>query len=80
MGEITPNLHAVTAGIRDSTILLWAYYDESATGLEMDRITSVGAEVVADFPESLQIEEKVFFLGQSKLEMLDFWAFMRAQS
>jgi hypothetical protein len=43
-------------------------------------ISSVGAEVIADFPDDYTIEEECRSLNDSVLSVLDFWAFLRAEA
>lgn len=80
LGEVTQNLIAITAGITGSKILIRAYFDEQAAEAETDRISCVGSEVIADFPDFYEIEEQVIFVNQEKMAELDFWAFLRAKS
>ena len=77
LGEVAPNLRALTAGLEGPKILVWAYYDPPATDLEIERVSCIAAEIIADFPEPYYIEEKVFFTKEEKLPMLDFWALVR---
>ena len=57
IGEVTPNIRAVTAGIDESTITLrWIIDGEISDDLRMD-LSAVGAEVVADF-DTHQIDEE----------------------
>jgi hypothetical protein len=46
--------------------------------LDIERIQSVGAEVIADFPEGYMIEESCLSVREHEEEMLNFWAFRRA--
>ncbi len=79
LGEVTKNLIAVTAGIKDSTILIRAYFDEHANEAEMENVRVVGAEVISDFPDTFGIEEQIMISSpQGEMEMLDFWAFLRS--
>lgn len=80
LGEVTQNLVGITAGITGSKILIRAYFSEGATVSETDRISCIGAEVIADFPEFYEIDEQVMFPTQEKMAELDFWAFLRAKS
>jgi len=45
---------------------------------DIERIQSVGAEVIADFPEGYIIEEFCLSIDKHDQEMLDFLAFRRA--
>ena len=77
IGAVTPNLAAVTCGLRDNTILIQAYFDGPVTEEDIERIQVVGTEVIADFPEPFLIEERWASVDGDP-EMLDFWAFKRA--
>lgn len=80
LGEVNENLIGVTAGVKDSMIFIRFYFDKDATESELEKISCVGAEVIADFPEPFGIDEQVMFVNnQDEMEMLDFWAFMRAK-
>ena len=78
LGEVTQNLIAVSAGVKDSKITIWSYFSEQATQSEADRMSVVGTEVLADFPGYYEIEEQIIFVGDEEMKMLDFWAFYRA--
>ncbi|MGB7068195.1 MAG: hypothetical protein WBD22_01760 [Pyrinomonadaceae bacterium] len=79
LGEVTQNLIAVTAGITDSRISLWAYFNEQATESETDRISCIGGEIIADFPDGYEIAEQVF-INEEQLVKLEFWGFVRAET
>jgi hypothetical protein len=46
---------------------------------DIERIQSIGAEVIADFPEGYTIDETAVSIDDGEPEMLDFWAFIRAK-
>lgn len=80
LGEVTPNLIAVTAGFKDSKILIRAYFDAEAAASELESVSCVGTEVIADFPDCNDIEEHAVTVSrEGEMEMLDFWAFLRKQ-
>jgi hypothetical protein len=57
LGEVTPNIRAVTAAIDESTITLrWIIDGEITDDFRID-LSAVGAEIVADF-KSHQIAEE----------------------
>ena len=77
---MTKSLIAITAGINGTKILIRAYFDRSATESDRERIGCVGTEVIADFPDSYDLEEQILFsANQEEMEILDFWAFLRAK-
>ncbi len=49
LGEVTENLIVLSAGIKGSKILIRANFDEDATESELNSISCVGTEVIADF-------------------------------
>jgi hypothetical protein len=57
LGEITPNVRAVTAGIDERTITLRWIIDGEITDELEDDLSAAGAEVIADF-ETHQIAEE----------------------
>ena len=79
IGEITPPMLAVTAGLRGTGIVLTAYLDQPATADDVDRLSAIGAEVIADFPAPYTISEQCRWVGEADPQPLDFWAFKRAE-
>ena len=77
VGAVTPNLFAVTAGIVSSTIIIHAYFDGSVSEDDEVNISSIAAEVTADYPEDIAVQECCFSKLDTPLEMLDFWVFKR---
>jgi len=78
LGEVSPNLVAVSCGISGNTIRIATYFDGPVSREDRERIQSVGAEVIADFPEGFLIQETCQAVQDLEPEMLDFWAFKRA--
>lgn len=74
------NWAAVTCSLRDRKISILLFVWGPVGPSDRDGITSVGAEVVADFREDYTIEEECRSLDDSTLSVLDFWAFMRAEA
>ncbi|HZU24812.1 MAG TPA: hypothetical protein VFA04_04780 [Bryobacteraceae bacterium] len=77
VGEVTDRLEAVTCGLKDRLIEIRAYFRGAVSQQDTDRIQSIGAEVIADFPEGYMIEEHSLSADQCEPQMLDFWAFRR---
>jgi hypothetical protein len=46
---------------------------------DIERIQSVGGEVIADFPDGYTIDESSVSVDDGEPQMLDFWAFSRAK-
>lgn len=57
LGEVTPNIRAVTAGIDENAITLRWIIDGEITDELEDDLSAAGAEVIADF-ETHQIAEE----------------------
>jgi hypothetical protein len=81
IGEVTANMAAVTCALRQNLIVLRCYCFGAPTEDDKERLSEVGSEVIADFPEPYKIlEECVPFQPSRQLpECLGFWAFMRAE-
>jgi hypothetical protein len=78
LGEITDRLISVTCGLKERLIQIRAYVSDEVTEDDIERIQFVGAEVIADFPDGYMIEESCVSMTREKEEVLDFWAFRRA--
>src|SRR5207244_11626090 len=78
LDEGTKRLVSGTCGLSQTNIKIKAYVTGDVTEEDIERIQSVGAEVIADFPEGYIIEEFCLSLDKHDKEMLDFWAFRRA--
>lgn len=78
LGEVTDRLVSITCGIKDSVVMLSAYFTGPVKEEDIERVGFIAAEVIADFPEPYMIEESCVSLRDSKEEMLDFWAFRKA--
>jgi hypothetical protein len=79
LGEVTDRLDRVTCGLKDRHIQIRAYFSGRVTEEDIERIQSIGAEVIADFPEGHTIDETAVSIDDGEPEMLDFWAFIRAK-
>jgi hypothetical protein len=74
---VTPRLVSVTCGLKNKSIQIRAYVTGDVTQEDIDRIQCVGTEVIADFPDGYSVEESCLPVALGE-EMLDFWAFRRA--
>jgi hypothetical protein len=80
VGEVTDRLFGVTAGTNGRCVKIRAYFSGKITSADVEQVSFVGAEVIADFPEHYKIEESTLSADDGELEMLDFWAFLRKKS
>jgi hypothetical protein len=78
LGEVTNRLVSVTCGLSERRIMIRAYVSGVVTEEDVERIQSIGGEVVGDFPEEYMIEESCLSVDEHQEEMLDFWAFRHA--
>ncbi len=76
--EVTNRLVSVTCGLRERQIVIRAYVSGVVTEEDIERIQSIGSEVVADFSEEYTIQESCLSVDEHEEEMLDLWAFRRA--
>ena len=81
LGEVAPNIRAVTAAMNESTITLrWIIDGEIADDLRID-LSGVGAKVVADFETHRIVEE--FIRSDAPHPMSDLYldqlAYMRKE-
>ncbi len=79
LGKVTDRLVRVTCGLKDRHIQIRAYFSGKVTEEDIEGIQFVGAEVIADFPEGYTIDETAVSVDSGEPEMLDFWAFHRAE-
>jgi hypothetical protein len=79
LGEVTGRLVAVTCGLKGQLVQVRAYVAGKVTQDDLERISCIGGEVIADFPEGYTIEESCISVNDREPEMLDFWAFVRAK-
>jgi hypothetical protein len=79
LGEFTERLVGVTCGLRERHIRIRAYVSGAVTEDDIARIQFVSGEVIADFPDGYTVEEGCSSVDDGEPEMLDFWAFLRAE-
>ena len=79
LGEVGDNLFAVTVGYRaDTGIDIDSYFIGPVSEQDWLGMSSVSAEVCADFPGVRRVESNVFnALELGETRMRDFWAFQR---
>lgn len=76
-GQTPENLVALTAEVESQRIKLVAYFDEQVTEDNTGTISPVAAEVIADFPEQLSIEEDCLTSTSVLPKMLQFRVYRR---
>ncbi len=79
LGEVTCRLVSVTCGFRGNIVIVRAYMSDEITADDREWISEIGGEVIADFPEGYMIEESCLSIEETQEQMLDFWAFRRAE-
>jgi hypothetical protein len=77
VGEVTDRLFGVTARIDGKCVQIRAYFSGKVGPVNIEQVSFLGAEVIADFPEQYKIAKSTLSLDDGELEMLDFWAFLR---
>jgi hypothetical protein len=78
LGEVTGRLVGVTCGLLGRHIQIRAYVSGIVSEQDVEWISVVGAEVIADFPDGYTIEESCMSADRAEPAMLDSWAFRRA--
>jgi hypothetical protein len=73
LGEVASRVIAVTCGLEERHIQIRAYVSGKVTAEDIERVQSVGAEVIADFPDGYTIDESSVSVDDGEPEMLDFW-------
>ncbi len=80
LGNVPASMKAVTAGIVDAgTIHIRVYFDGRSRESERELTGIIGAEVVADFPDIVDIREETVITDApaNRLDCLEFWAYVR---
>ncbi|MEH7482627.1 hypothetical protein V7157_16530 [Neobacillus drentensis] len=78
LGAIPYKLRGLTVKLENKTLYWKGYFDGEPTEEEKEILSVVCAEVIADFPIIKVVEEE--YINHSfplKMEMLQFWAFLR---
>jgi hypothetical protein len=78
LGEVTGRLVGVTCGLLERRIQIRAYVTGLVSEQDVEWVSCIGAEVIADFPDGYTIEESCVSADGIEPEMLNFWAFRRA--
>jgi len=80
LGEVSERLASLTCGLNGQHIRIRAYFSPRVTEQDIEQISGVAAQVIADFPGGFTIEETCSTVGDGEPQMLDFWAFARKPS
>lgn len=80
LGEVTDRLVSVTCGLKGQRVEVKAYVTGKVTDDDLERISFISGEVIADFPEEYTINDSCVSVDSEAEEMLDFWAFMRTKT
>jgi hypothetical protein len=79
LGEVWPRLVSVTGGVKGNVVQVRAYVSGEVTEEDAERVSFISAEVISHFPEPYMIEESCLSVDRTGEQMLDFWAFKRAE-
>jgi hypothetical protein len=77
LSEVTERLVSVTCGIKGTVVTVRTYMKGSIEKYDIERLSFVAAQVIADFPDGYTIEDQCLSADDCEPQMLDFWAFMR---
>jgi len=80
LGEVTPRLVSVTCGLSGHVVQVRCYFSGRITAEDTETVSRIAGEVIADFPEGYSIEESCRSTEDESQQMLDFWAFVRANA
>jgi hypothetical protein len=80
VGEVADRLFGVTCGIDGKCVHVRAHFSGKVTPVDVERVSFLSGEVIADFPEQYKIEESTLSADDCEPEMLDFWAFLKEKS
>lgn len=78
IGAIPTKLRGLTVKLEDSKLYWKGYFDGEPTEEEQDAVSTACTEVLADFPFISSLEEEyVNYPYPQKMDMLQFWVFLR---
>jgi len=61
-GNVPRSLRAYSAEVNGEVVRLLAVFDSSVSDVERELLTTAGAEVMADYPESFGLEEELLVM------------------
>jgi hypothetical protein len=81
LGEVTPNLRAVTVAYDESDIHFCCFYDGVASETDRENMSCVETELIAHFPESHTVSHEVRELDRFQpISGPGIWVFARKES
>jgi hypothetical protein len=80
LGEVSPALRGVTLGWHDQVIRMRAYFDGPISEEDLESMTCVAAQIIADFPSPWNIDEEIVRCdAPERMEFLQVWAYLRRE-
>lgn len=76
--RVPERLVAVTCGLENRAITVMGYFVGPVMDSDVELISDIAGEVLADFPEDYTLDEIARSVADGPLRVLDFWAFMKA--
>jgi hypothetical protein len=81
LGEVTPNLRAVTVNYDDTSIHFEAFFDGAISDDEREGMSLVETEVLADFPAVHKVTHEVIRMDAPAMIPKDrIWVYFRKES
>ena len=79
LGNITPNMHAITVAYKDTEIVLRVYFINKPDEDDIELMSEILTSMCSDFSEIINAKEEFFIIGndKSKLICLNDWVFMQ---
>ena len=78
LGEVFPSLRGVSVGWNETGIRIVCYVDGPVSSADLERLSSVETEVMADFSENFRVNlEIVRCDAPSEMRALTAWAYRR---
>lgn len=81
LGEVFPSLRGVSVGLDERSIRLVCYVDGPVSPMDLDRLSGVEAEVIADFSENTEVRLEVIRCDvPAEMRSLTVWAYRRREN
>ncbi|WP_061249968.1 hypothetical protein [Leptospira alstonii] len=79
LGNISPNLRAVSIGFTEQSISIRFYYETQPSEIEYDLVDSITSEILADFDHINNIDEEIIVTQEkaNQLNGLNDWIYLR---
>src|SRR3569833_3025210 len=78
IGEVPANLAALSAKLHANTIKISAYYFTPPSEEDIESISEVSTEVIADYPLEYTVEEEIGDI--SEIDKNQYWDFLRKEA